>query len=189
MPKLVFAGGSGAARTFEIARDKTTVGRGSHNDLCIPDPSLSREHCEILVFGPEVIVRDLGSRNGTFVDGLRLTGQQCQLKHGHTVTFGAVPARLEIDHPASDSRESSAALDRIARLPVVPPPVEAAGTPSLSDSPGQAEQTLCLNRASNPSTESQPATAPLDAPPPIPAPVRYLLLVLLLLALLLILLS
>src|SRR5688572_28325954 len=101
MPKLIFTSASANGRVFEIVVERTTVGRGSHNTLCISDPSLSREHCEILAYGPEIIVRDLGSRNGTFIDGRRLTGEQCQLKHGHVVTFGEVEARLEIELPSS----------------------------------------------------------------------------------------
>jgi pSer/pThr/pTyr-binding forkhead associated (FHA) protein len=115
MPKLVFMDAPANNRVFEIVLEKTTVGRGPQNTLCISDPSLSREHCEIFAFGPEVIVRDLGSRNGTFVDGRRLTEEQCQLKHGQIVTFGGVQARLEIEPPSSHLLPSSAAFERFTR--------------------------------------------------------------------------
>ena len=65
--------------------------------MVICDRFVSAKHCEILVNGSEVIVRDLGSRNGTFVNGRRLQNQQCGVKSGHIIAFGSVQARLEIE--------------------------------------------------------------------------------------------
>ena len=101
MARLVFIGENLKGRVFELVVDQTTVGRDEPNILVIRDDSISRRHCEILVYGTEVIVRDLGSTNGTFVDGRRLHNQQCQVKGGQIVQFGSVPARLEIDQPCS----------------------------------------------------------------------------------------
>lgn len=98
MAKLIFIGERFAGRVYELAQEKTTVGRGGHNTLALHDGSVSMSHCEILVNGPEVIVRDLGSANGTFVNGVRVK-QQCQIKSGQTVRFGLVEARLELELP------------------------------------------------------------------------------------------
>jgi hypothetical protein len=80
MAKLIFINPEHAAQVYELTLEKTTVGRAAGNTLVIPDGSLSAQHCEIHVNGPEVIVRDLGSRNGTFVNGAKLTNQRSQLK-------------------------------------------------------------------------------------------------------------
>ncbi len=96
MAKLIFIGENLAGRSYELALTKTTVGRGDHNALTIHDASVSQTHCEILVHGPEVIVHDLGSSNGTFVAGVPLHNQQRQLKHGQIVRFGSVEAQLEL---------------------------------------------------------------------------------------------
>ena len=101
MAKLVFIGENLKDRVFELVLDQTTVGRDESNTLVIRDDSISTHHCEILVYGPEVIVRDLGSTNGTFVDGLRLHDQQCQVKPGQIVQFGSVQARLEMGEACS----------------------------------------------------------------------------------------
>ena len=93
MAKLIFTDKNHAGRIYELTLEKTTVGRSDQNILVISDGSLSALHCEILVNGPEVIVRDLGSRNGTFVNGAKLQNHQAQLKSGQTVRFGAVEAR------------------------------------------------------------------------------------------------
>jgi pSer/pThr/pTyr-binding forkhead associated (FHA) protein len=106
MPRLIFTDKDHAGRVYELALEKTTVGRGDENTLVIADSSLSAQHCEIHVNGPEVIVRDLASRNGTYVNGLKLMNHQAQLKSGQLVRFGTVEARLELDGLAEDDSSS-----------------------------------------------------------------------------------
>ncbi len=101
MPKLIFIGEEFSGRVYDLILEKTTVGRSDHNTLVIRDGSVSHTHCEILTHGPEVIVRDLDSANGTFVDGVRLD-KQGQVKSGQVVRFGAVEARLDLEPPTSD---------------------------------------------------------------------------------------
>lgn len=105
MAKLIFLGEKFAGRVYEFAIEKTTVGRGDHNTLTIHDASVSHSHCEILVYGTEVIVRDLGSSNGTVVDGKRLhKEQQHPLDNGQIVKFGSVEARLDLSvEPGTDT--------------------------------------------------------------------------------------
>jgi len=100
MPKLVFIDRNFAGRVYPLTIEKTTVGRSDENVLVIRDSSLSARHCEILVNGTEVIVRDLGSRNGTVVDGRMLRNQQSAVKNGQIVRFGLVDARVEIEAAA-----------------------------------------------------------------------------------------
>ena len=119
MTKLIFTDHDHAGRVYPLVLEKTTVGRAAGNTLVISDASLSAAHCEILVNGAEVIVRDLGSRNGTFVNGAKLVNQQSQLKAGQTVRFGSVEARLELDKPSTDDTASEMtavhAMGRIMR--------------------------------------------------------------------------
>ena len=101
---------------YELTLEKTTVGRGDHNTLALHDPSVSLAHCEILIHGAEVIVRDLGSANGTFVNGIRLDHQQCQMKTGQTIQFGLVKARLDLGQPAwEDTASEETALFAVSR--------------------------------------------------------------------------
>ena len=117
MAKLIFTDTTHAGRVYNLILEKTTVGRSDQNTLVISDPSLSATHCEILMNGPEVIVRDLGSRNGTFVNGARLVNQQSQLKSGQTVRFGAVEARLELDAlPSDDTASEMTAVHAAGRM-------------------------------------------------------------------------
>src|SRR5882762_11679206 len=110
MARLIFTDDKFSGQVYELILERTTVGRSDENTLVIRDPSLSSRHCEILANGPEVIVRDLDSKNGTYVDGVQLRNRQSQLKSGQKVTFGVVEARLELDpmdSPAEDTAETA----------------------------------------------------------------------------------
>jgi pSer/pThr/pTyr-binding forkhead associated (FHA) protein len=109
MAKLVFINKNFEEQEYEFVVEKTTVGRGTHNFLVICDKSVSSTHCEILVNGGEVIVRDLDSSNGTFVDGARLN-KQAQAKNGAIVKFGLVEARLELPLPSEEQEASISAV-------------------------------------------------------------------------------
>jgi|GEM_PF-2555655 hypothetical protein len=50
------------------------IGRLPHNDIIIDDTTVSREHATLIIAGDEFSVRDLGSSNGTFVNGMRING-------------------------------------------------------------------------------------------------------------------
>ena len=105
MTKLIFISERFASRVYELAQEHTTVGRGDQNTLALHDSSVSLAHADILMNGPEIIVRDLGSANGTFVNGAQVD-HQCQIKSGQTVRFGAVEARLELDLPGWEDTPS-----------------------------------------------------------------------------------
>lgn len=67
---------------------RVTVGRVPGNTVVIEDPSVSRNHAEIVFEGPDVIVRDLGSSNGTYLNGEPVSEEV--LYDGDTVRFGDV---------------------------------------------------------------------------------------------------
>ena len=68
--------------------EKVTLGRASANDLCFPDDAgLSRQHLVVEKSGNEWIVRDVGSKNGTLVNGFRITGPAV-LKAGDRISAG-----------------------------------------------------------------------------------------------------
>jgi|SRR5579872_93890 len=73
---------------FTLALGKYILGRSASCDLVVPDSSLSRRHCEITVVDASLMVRDLESSTGTFIDGSRV--QSCTLKDGQRVQFGRV---------------------------------------------------------------------------------------------------
>ena len=72
---------------FKITQSVTNIGRGIEADIQIDDTSVSRLHCAI-VLGSEVLVRDLGSTNGTVVDGTRIT--ESILRDGSIIKIGNI---------------------------------------------------------------------------------------------------
>jgi hypothetical protein len=77
------------------------LGREGENDFLLPHPSVSRHHCEVWLTDDAVLVRDLESRNGTFVGEERV--QEAEVREGETLRLGDVelvlmeaPARISV---------------------------------------------------------------------------------------------
>ncbi len=96
------------APPFESVAAKCAIGTHESNDVRLRDSRVSRFHCEVSVSGSEARVRDLGSRNGTFVDGVRVV--EAFLRAGSTLKVGGVTLRFdalqEVRRHAISSRRS-----------------------------------------------------------------------------------
>lgn len=68
---LKFLSGPLAGQEFEV-KPSTVIGRDPGCDIVIADPNVSKKHAKISVQGPSVFLEDLGSTNGTFVNGKRV---------------------------------------------------------------------------------------------------------------------
>ncbi|HEY2952935.1 MAG TPA: FHA domain-containing protein [Verrucomicrobiae bacterium] len=171
MPKLVFIGEHFAGRVYELLVEKTTIGRAGHNTLTIHDNSVSSNHCEILVNGPEVIVHDLGSANGTFVDDVRVN-KQCQVKSGHVIRFGSVEARLELGPETWDDSASEEtavfAMGRIMddqrRALKNPKPVDVSATIESSPESVAGDHTVMFTKPAPPPEALPPFQPSADSP-------------------------
>ena len=82
-------------RTHDLKVDSTTIGRVEDNIFQIAEPSVSSHHCEILLRGSEVVVKDLNSTNGSFINGEKVT--ESVLKPGQILRLGQIEMRLETD--------------------------------------------------------------------------------------------
>lgn len=100
----------------ELVDEKTTVGRVEDNSLCIEDDSVSSRHAEIVMEGDTIHLHDLGSTNGSFVNGEQVT--DAVLSHLDEIRFGAIPCVLHsTEGLASDAQplpESSAPSSQVA---------------------------------------------------------------------------
>jgi len=103
MAKLVVLSAGMTGRTQELKLDKTTIGRVEDNTFQIAEPSVSSHHCEVLLRGSEVVVRDLNSTNGTYIGGEKVT--ESVLKPGQVLRLGQVEMRLEADAPAAPGKK------------------------------------------------------------------------------------
>jgi pSer/pThr/pTyr-binding forkhead associated (FHA) protein len=95
MPKLVVNG-----TTYELVDDLITIGRSPDNTIVINNPSVSARHAHLQLAGETYRLKDLGSTNGTHVNGKPVT--ETLLTFDDRIRFGATEARFESD--ASGSR-------------------------------------------------------------------------------------
>lgn len=84
-------------RHFEVPlRHKVTVGRSLSNQVALDyDNSVSATHCEIQANGNQLIIRDLNSRNGTYVDGIRVV-DAADIASGSMIKLGRVVLKVEV---------------------------------------------------------------------------------------------
>jgi len=94
MARLVILSEGFTGKAHELKVEKTTVGRVDDNTFPIPEASVSSHHCEVVLRGTDIFVRDLNSTNGTFVNGRQVTGEAA-LKPGQILRLGQVEMRLE----------------------------------------------------------------------------------------------
>lgn len=94
--QLKYRRDKGNWQTYTLPAGETTIGRGSDNDLSLDDDEASRYHAKIGVEGGDVWVTDLGSTNGTEIDGVLLSAQQKQLlRMGQFLTIGRFTLYIE----------------------------------------------------------------------------------------------
>lgn len=103
MAKLVVLSAGMTGRTQELKVDKTTIGRLEDNTFQIAEASVSSHHCEVLLRGSDVVVRDLNSTNGTFINGEKVTEKV--MKPGQILRLGQIELRLETDAPAASAKK------------------------------------------------------------------------------------
>ena len=146
MAKLVLLSEGLTGRTYELKVDRTTIGRVEDNAFQIADASVSSHHCEALLRGTDIVIKDLNSTNGTFINGERVT--EATLKSGQILRLGSIEMRLESGAPAAASGKKP--LDHTMVIPqgVKLGELEAGGTKTVpfgKDSPF-AKKTNKVNR-------------------------------------------
>jgi pSer/pThr/pTyr-binding forkhead associated (FHA) protein len=100
--KLKVLVGSGAGKEIPVPVSRFLIGRADDCHMRPKSDAISRNHCAILVKEDGVVIRDLNSRNGTFVNGERIQGD-CELKAGDKIGIG----KLEFEAVIKESKKSS----------------------------------------------------------------------------------
>ena len=95
--KLKVLQGASANQEIAIPVAKFLVGRGEECHLRPKSPAISRHHCAILTANGQASVKDLGSKNGTFVNEKRIEGLT-SIKSGDVLSFGPLTFEVVIDH-------------------------------------------------------------------------------------------
>jgi len=108
MARLLVRGEQAGVKEFPLRPGINRVGRGAHNDLQIRDNTISGSHCEIEWRADAVIVRDLGSTNGTFIDAVPV--REAVLRPGQVLRVGAVEMVYDDERAATELPAVPAAI-------------------------------------------------------------------------------
>lgn len=85
--QFVMRAGPTVGKVYPLDGAELTIGRDNSNPIAINDAEVSRKHARLELRGTAYLIQDLGSTNGTFVNGMRVSGAQV-LNPGDTVSFG-----------------------------------------------------------------------------------------------------
>ncbi|MBS0294252.1 MAG: FHA domain-containing protein [Proteobacteria bacterium] len=100
MPRMVVSIDGVVIKEVPLTRERTTVGRRPYNDVVIDNLAVSGEHAVLVMDGDEVQVHDLGSTNGTYVNGKAI--RQQLLRNGDVVEMGKYKIRFVHDAQRQD---------------------------------------------------------------------------------------
>lgn len=158
--RLVMRTGPTPGKVIDLTEDSLTIGREPSNEIPINDAEISRKHARLSVQGDNYVIEDLGSTNGTFVNGQRLMGPHV-LKPGEIVSFGE---QISCTYEAISEVDANATI--ISSKPAAPPPT----APSVQPMPPSASEP---KPAAPPPPPSQPRPAQMatpSQPKPVPPP-------------------
>jgi len=151
--QLIMRSGPTPGAMFTLEGDQIDIGRDSTNEIVINDAEISRRHARLTFQGGKYVLEDLGSTNGTFVNGQRLAGPRV-LKAGEVVSFGEqivmVFEATHFDAGATVVSPRASAVPAASRpvMPPPPPPTEYVGSVPASPSPAPIPGALNVTRPS-----------------------------------------
>jgi len=129
--RFVVRAGPNVGKVYPLEAPEISIGRESSNTIAINDAEVSRKHAKLELRGSAYVIQDLGSTNGTFVNGQRISGIQV-LNSGDTVSLGeGIMLQFEAAYDPNATMISSSAraartaapMQRPAPAPApVPPP-------------------------------------------------------------------
>ena len=161
----------GSTNELSFDKDEVTVGRVRGNDIVLPKGNVSKHHCRLTIRGGEILVEDLRSTNGTYVNGRKIAdptpvSQSDKVFVGDFIIRVTSPASssLEVMRPAHPPGppEAGSLSSAIPRRPPPPPPA-ARGSSIFDDAPGSAPKVPAA---------PLPGRSPLPPPPPPPMPAK-----------------
>jgi predicted component of type VI protein secretion system len=161
--RFVMRSGPVVGKVFPLESQEISIGRETTNTIVINDVQVSRRHARMELRGPTYVIQDLGSTNGTFVNGIRISGMQV-LTPGDAVTFGegivlTYESTTDLNATLLSSMPPQTSVQRPAPAPTPAAP------PTFRPPPAP------VYSGKVPSGPMPPAASPSPAPRPTPAPV------------------
>ena len=152
--QLIMRTGPTPGAAFILEGDQLNIGRDSTNEIVINDAEVSRRHARLTFQGGKYVLEDLGSTNGTFVNGQRLAGPRV-LKAGEVVSFGEqIVLVFEVttnDPGATVVSPRAAAVPSVSRpvTPPPPPPADYIGSVPASPAPSASQPVPVTGKRTN----------------------------------------
>ncbi|MBM4373579.1 MAG: FHA domain-containing protein [Deltaproteobacteria bacterium] len=166
MARLVLDSREGQ-QTVEL-RAHNSLGRHPNNTIQLLDKIVSKEHCILELRATGFVLRDLGSLNGTYVNGTRVAGER-DLHHGDEISMGQTKARFEdapaYPHPTPSQPQGVAVPGRASRPAPAPPGQRPAWPQPQSVVPASAMQAHGSGPAPYPSAPGRPGLYPSSPAP------------------------
>jgi len=144
MPKMIVSIDDVVIKEVTFTKERTTLGRRPYNDVVVDDLSVSGEHAAFTLTGAEVLLEDLNSTNGTYVNGKAIKSQQ--LRHEDKIEI----AKLRIKFVVEGAPNSAA-----DRAVAAPRPMLSQAAPASTASPVAATVAPAAAPASQPSGNLQ----------------------------------
>ncbi len=130
MPKMIVSIDEVVIKEVQLTKDKTTLGRRPYNDIVIDNLAVSGEHAVLQMSGGDVVLEDLNSTNGTYLNGKAVKKQQ--LQNGDSIEIGKYKIKFVGDAEADNFDKTMVVKAR----PVAPPPMRPTSTSMGGDSMG-----------------------------------------------------
>jgi predicted component of type VI protein secretion system len=156
--QLVMRSGPNPGKTFSLNKPEMYIGRDISNDIVINDAEVSRKHVRLITQGERYVIEDLGSTNGTFINGQRIAGPHV-LSSGESVQMGenvvVVYEMTDYDPDSTAVMTPREAFDFATEEKAMMPEPEPAPSMTMADEPMPMPE---------------PMAAPAPPPPPMPMP-------------------
>jgi pSer/pThr/pTyr-binding forkhead associated (FHA) protein len=131
--KLVLINPNGPCQEFVLSKSNVSMGRNITNDVVLNDGRVSRNHARLECSPAGVILSDMGSSNGTRLNGM--TVERATLKPGDTISLGGQQIKYKVEDPSEDvgitKIDTQAQLDQSIEAEVLPVMVNETSNPSL----------------------------------------------------------
>ena len=136
MPKMIVSIDDVVIKEVQLTKDKTTLGRRPYNDIVIDNLAVSGEHAAILMNGADVVLEDLNSTNGSYVNGKAIKKQA--LQNGDAIEIGKYKIKFVGDQAADNFDKTMVVRARPAVAPTAAPAQAIAPTPVAPAAPAYA---------------------------------------------------
>ncbi|MES2942586.1 MAG: FHA domain-containing protein [Pseudomonadota bacterium] len=134
MPKMIVSIDEVVIKEVQLTKDKTTLGRRPYNDIVIDNLAVSGEHAVLQMSGGDVVLEDLNSTNGTYLNGKAVKKQQ--LQNGDSIEIGKYKIKFVGDGEADNFDKTMVVKARPATSAPLAAPRSASAPLSGGDSIG-----------------------------------------------------